>query len=199
MTTDLEVRTVQGLEIRAESGAPPRLVGYAAVFNSRSFDLGGFVEIVRPGAFSRSLRGADVRALVEHDPGRIIGRNRAKTLTLGEDERGLKVEITPPDTQAGRDVVESVRRGDLDGMSFGFRTVKHRWTFDEDPKQPALRELLDVDLFDVSVVAFPAYPKTDVGLRGLEAARTAWASGEAARSLETARRRVRMADLLRNA
>jgi len=213
--TEREIRAIQGLEIRTEGGKPPRLVGYAAVFNSKSQDLGGFVEIIRPGAFARTLAAkADVRALLNHDPNHVLGRNVAGTLDVTEDERGLHSDILPPDTQTGRDTLESVRRGDLDGMSFAFRAVKDRWTFDENPKVPAFRELLDVDLFDVSVVTYPAYLRTDiairsldvtqavqtylhtdVALRAMEAARAAWA--DPARKLETARRRVRLADLER--
>src|SRR5438128_11032112 len=99
-----ETRALSGIELRVDAGAPPKLVGYAAVFNSKSLDLGGFIEIVRPGAFKRTLAaGADVRALVNHDPNLIIGRNKAGTLDVAEDDRGLKVTITPLDTQAGRD------------------------------------------------------------------------------------------------
>ena len=112
----------------------------------------------------------DVVALVEHDMRGIIGRRTAGTLTIGEDDRGLKIEIEPPDTQAGRDVVTNVRLGNLDGMSFGFRTRKDSWDMG---KTPMLRELLEVELFDVSVVAMPAYPKTEVALRSMDVARQA--------------------------
>lgn len=166
---------VRPLEVRQEEKQRPRLVGYAAMFNLPSVDLGGFVEIVRPGAFTRTLaEGADVRALIDHDSSLIIGRNKAKTLSLAEDDTGLRVEIIPPDTQAGRDVVENVRLGNLDGMSFAFETRVQRWS---DLATPVLRELLDVDLWDVSVVAYPAYPQTDVALRSLEAWRQAQPRG----------------------
>ena len=184
MNDQHESRIITGLEVRDGAGKLPKLVGYASVFNSRSVDLGGFVEIVRPGAFKRTLQNADVRAMLNHDPNHILGRNKAGTLELREDDRGLRVEITPP---AGDRVIESVRRGDLDGMSFGFRTVSDRWNHDE---KPSLRELLDVDLFDVSVVAFPAYPRTDVALRSLQ-------RSLAEISDETARRRLRLAELER--
>jgi HK97 family phage prohead protease len=158
-----------GIELRAEPGKAPRLVGYASVFNSKSLDLGGFIEIVRPGAFAESLReGRDVVALVEHDMRHILARRDAGNLIIGEDDRGLKVEIEPPDTTVGRDLMTNVRVGNLNGMSFGFRTRKDSW---DTGKNPALRELLDVELFDVSVVAMPAYPKTEVALRALGVAR----------------------------
>jgi HK97 family phage prohead protease len=171
-------------------------VGYASVFNSKSQDLGGFVEIVRPGAFTRALTGgADVRALVNHDPNLILGRSAAGTLVLVEDERGLRVEILPPDTQAGRDTLESVRRGDLDGMSFAFRAIQDKWDYSDKARGTMLRELLDVDLFDVSVVAFPAYPKTDVALRSMAEARIRAEAESTHRQLETARRVVRLAEI----
>ena len=162
-----ERRTYGGVcELRAEDGdSGVRLKGYAAVFDSMSEDLGGFRDTIRKGAFHRSIGdGADVRALVEHDPARIIGRNKAGTLTLREDDEGLSVDIQPPDTTAGRDVVESVKRGDLTQMSFGFRTVTDEW-HTEGAEQ--IRTLIDVDLFDISVVAYPAYPDTSVAQRGL--------------------------------
>lgn len=167
---ELEFRAHAKLEIREDDGKK-KLVGYAAVFNSRSVDLGGFVEVIRPGAFKRSLAaGADVRALVEHDPGRIIARNKAGNLKIAEDDRGLKVEITPTDTSAGRDAVENVRSGVLDAMSFGFYVQVEKWDFNQDPN---LRELYDVEVDDVSIVAYPAYPKTEIALRSFEEAKKA--------------------------
>lgn len=168
-----ERRVASGIELRIEPGTRPRLVGYAAVFNSRSVNLGGFVEVIQAGAFRRSLQGgADIRAFVDHDSRLIIGRRTAKTLTLEEDSHGLRVDISPPDTQAGRDVIENVRVGNLDGMSFAFRTPKggDAWDLDADPP---VRTLLDIDFSEVSVVAMPAYPATDVALRSLQAAQEA--------------------------
>ena len=162
----IERRVHAGIELRdGDGGEQPTIEGYAAVFDSPSEDLGGFTEVVLPGAFDRALsEGADVRALVDHDASRILGRSKSGTLSMAVDDTGLRVRITPPDTTAGRDVVESLRRGDLDGMSFGFVTREDEWrTVDG----AARRDLIDVDLFDVSVVAFPAYPDTTVAVRSL--------------------------------
>jgi|KBSSwiStaDraftv2_1062776.scaffolds.fasta_scaffold166415_3 HK97 family phage prohead protease len=195
--SDYERRvTVERLELRAGDGERPRLIGFASVYNSKSLDLGGFVEIVRPGAFKRTLAaGADVRALVNHDPSLIIGRTKAGSLILTDDDRGLRVEITPPDTQTGRDIVENVRNGNIDGMSFGFITRKDAWDVGV---TPALRELLDVELLDVSPVTYPAYPKTDIALRALEQARST-TPGVVQEALSGAdidrRRRLRLAEL----
>lgn len=158
---------VTGLEVRAEEGERPKLVGYAAVFSEQSEDLGGFREQIAPGAFASSL-GDDIRALVNHDSSRVIGRTRSGTLALEEDERGLRAEITPPDTSYGRDLVESVSRGDVSQMSFGFRVRPGGQRFEERDDGMILRTLTDVQLFEVSPVTFPAYPQTDIAVRSLE-------------------------------
>lgn len=168
MTADRERlgqrESVLSVEARSDADGTV-LAGYAALFNSASEEMWGFREEIAPGAFSRTLsEGADVRALVDHDPSKILGRTTSKTLTLEEDDRGLKVFIDPPDTTIGRDVVESVRRGDLSQMSFAFRVQAEEWR-DEQSEMPK-RVLKEVDLFDVSVVTYPAYKDTTVGLRG---------------------------------
>ncbi len=166
--SEVERRALRGLELRTNGGAP-KITGYAAVFNMMSEDLGFFREIIMPGAFDRALReGHDVRALWNHNPDVVLGRTKSGTLALSVDEKGLLVSITPPDTQAARDVVESIKRGDVDGMSFGFRTLGDNWRTEEGEQ---IRELTDVELVDVSPVAFPAYPQTQVSARALERAR----------------------------
>ena len=142
-------------------GEHKSLEGYAAVFN-KATEIMGFREIVKPGAFALSLKTADVRALVNHDGNMILGRSKAGTLRLAEDENGLKVSIDPPDTTTGRDIMESVKRGDIDGMSFAFRTIKDSW-HKEDGQD--VRELEEVELHDVSVVTYPAYADTSIAVR----------------------------------
>jgi HK97 family phage prohead protease len=166
-----EIRSFKGVEVRQGPGTRPRLVGYAALWDARSLDLGGFVEILRRGAFTRSLsEHPDLRAFVDHDPAMIIGRVSADTLRVQEDAKGLKVEIFPPDTQVGRDVVENVRVGNLDGMSFAFtlydRDTSERWHFKE---KPPVREILEARIYEASVVAMPAYPDTTVAVRSMSA------------------------------
>jgi HK97 family phage prohead protease len=164
-----EVRFFGAQELRMvmEAGKPV-LRGYAAMFNQLSVDFGGWREIIRPGAFTASLAaGPDVRALVNHESGlSTIGRTRNGTLRLLEDGMGLAVEIDPPDTQAGRDVVTLVERGDLNQMSFAFWTKRDNWL---DTGEMILRELNEVDINDgdVAVVTYPAYPSTSVGMRSL--------------------------------
>ena len=154
------------IEFRAAAGN--RLEGYAALYDSPSADLGGFTEIIRPGAFSASLATSpDVLGLYEHDTRHILGRTTAGTLRIDEDARGLRFEIDVPPTQIGRDLLVSVGRGDIRGASFAFVAKQDRWT--EGPRG-MVRELLAVDILDVTVTANPAYPETTVARRALEPA-----------------------------
>jgi len=159
----LERRTFQLEEIRAvEDGKNLRISGHAAVFNKKSEVIYGFREIVLPGAFKKTIGEADIRALWNHDPNFVLGRNKAGTLRLKEDDRGLKTDIDLPETQFARDLYQSIKRGDVDQMSFGFRTVTDRWRTED---KEAVRELVEVELFDVSPVTYPAYPQTDINAR----------------------------------
>jgi uncharacterized protein len=170
----VERRSFPGkVEIRAApegSNSPGTICGYAAVFNSRSEELGGFYEVIAPGCFTRALRECDIRALRNHDPESLLGRLSAGTLSLSEDAQGLRMEVVLPDTTAGRDTAESVRRGDMTGCSFSFQERAVEWNHAADPP---VRTLRDVDLFDVGPVTFPAYRDTSVALRSLEAHRPA--------------------------
>lgn len=152
------------LEQRSDGGA--RLIGHAAVFNSFSRDLGGFKEIIRPGAFARALAAnPDVVALFNHDSNYVLGRSAAKTLRLREDDRGLRYEVDLPDTTFAQDLAKSIKRGDISGSSFAFRAVKDAWRTENGGD---VRELHDVDLFDVSPVTSPAYPAADVAARSYD-------------------------------
>jgi HK97 family phage prohead protease len=171
-------------EIRAaDAGKVAR--GYAALFNSRT-DIGGyFFETIAPGAFAETLKTSDVRALIDHDSGRVIGRSTAGTLRLKEDEKGLLVEIDLPDTTDGRDLAVQLERGDISGMSFGFRVTHDEW--DESGDVPS-RTIHKVDLFEVSAVAFPAYDDTTLALRSLDEAR----KGKRRKNFSAAASRLRM-------
>lgn len=166
---ELEKRISAPGTLRAlhEGDAKPKLSGYAAVFNTMSEELWGFRELIAPGAFKRTLsENADVRALFNHDANQVLGRSTSGTLTLAEDDKGLAVTMFPPDTASGRDTVTLVERGDVSQMSFGFITKKDAWEYKDDGS--AIRTLLDVDLFDVSVVTYPAYTATSVSKRALD-------------------------------
>lgn len=162
-----ELRFVKGKELRVKSDDGKRtLTGYAATFNTRSDDLGGFREVLAPGAFTRSIKqGDDVVATSDHDPKKgILGRTGSGTLRLSEDNVGLRFELDLPNTTLGNDIAESVNRGDLDSCSFGFVARDASW--DHSGKE-TLRTVRDASLFDVSVVTYPAYPGTSVQLRSL--------------------------------
>lgn len=136
-----------------------RIEGYAATFAGQA-SIGGFVERIDPGAFAQALSG-DVLALMDHDPGKVLGRTRSGTLRLTEDSRGLAFSLDLPDTQAGRDVLQLAERGDLGGMSFGFTIPKggEHW-------EGNTRTLRMIDLKEISVVSsWPAYEGTEIALR----------------------------------
>ncbi len=156
-------------EIRInESDGGTCIEGHAAVFDSWSETLGGifpFKEKVRKGAFAESIGRDDIRALFNHDPNYVLGRNRAGTLELVEDDVGLRVRITPPDTSWARDITTSIRRGDISQMSIGFVVEDDEWSSQDGIDT---RELKKVRLFDVSPVTFPAYTGTDVGVRAMQ-------------------------------
>jgi uncharacterized protein len=162
---DIELRTFDITELRVDQGEnqKPVIKGYAAVFNVLSEDLGGFRERVAPGAFKDTIAHDDIRALFNHDPNYVLGRTKNRTLRLVEDERGLAIEIDPPDTQWSRDLQESIKRGDITQMSFGFKAIKDEWS-QADKKMP-IRTLIENWLRDVSPVTFPAYPQTSVKVR----------------------------------
>ncbi|MFC3692661.1 HK97 family phage prohead protease [Chenggangzhangella methanolivorans] len=141
-----------------------RLAGYAARFNERANIDGEYIEVIAPGAFAQSLKANDQLALLHHFNVAIIGRKSSGTLRLREDAVGLAVEIDlDPSTPDGATALGLVRRGDLRGMSFGFWVRSESW---EEPKWPALpvRTLHEVRLTEVSIVAYPAYGGTSIGL-----------------------------------
>src|SRR5574344_2194519 len=169
MKPQLERRCVILKELRvidvAEATNEPCIEGYASVFDSWSEELGGidpFREKVVKGAFAQTIQEDDIRALFNHDPNYVLGRNKSGTLTLQEDEKGLLVRIIPPKTQWARDLLVSINRGDITQMSFGFTVELDRWSYENGVD---VRELLKVKLFDVSPVTYPAYSETECGIR----------------------------------
>ncbi len=158
-----------GIEIRAAASfgslSSGTLKGYAAVFDKPA-DLGEFTETVKAGAFRRSLITPDVRALYDHERQAILGRT-PNTLRLSEDAKGLAFELDLPDTTLGRDLAVLVERGDVGGCSFGFRcaTGGDRW---ETRNGRMYRELLDVELHEITLTAWPAYRETEVVKRSLQ-------------------------------
>jgi HK97 family phage prohead protease len=182
---EIEQRSYQ--ESRVSLSLDQHFEGYAIVFNVKSEDLGGFREIIMPEAVARTLReGLDVRALVDHDSSKVIGRTSAGTLALTVDRHGLKVSIDPPKTSIARDLVESVRRGDISGMSFSFRTLDDQWRMEDGLP---IREVTDMRIREVSVVTFPAYSATEISARTEAALRSLSAFRANAENSEVARLR----------
>lgn len=164
---DLELRHIpRPVEFRATDTGLGVLTGYAAVFNRYSQNLGGFVEQVDPGAFTKSLNdGVRVVARFNHEDNLLLGTTEGGTLTLEADGTGLRYDIQLPDTTAGRDVKALAERGDLRYSSFAFRTLTDDWGFTTEGFP--LRTLLGVQLVDVAPVTNPAYLDTSTGLRSL--------------------------------
>lgn len=168
-----EIRTLASAELRVETVKDkPVIRGYAAVFNSISADLGGFRETIQPGAFSRALSDAtlDVRALINHDKNLVLGRSSAGTVRLNEGARGLYVEIDPPDTSYAKDLLISMERGDISGMSFRFYMSEDRsgqtWQKTDDGVIRTITSIAKID--DISIATYPAYPDAQAAVRSLQ-------------------------------
>lgn len=176
-----EVRTSLGtIEVRTmESDDGNKTIhGYAAKYNEDSQVLRDwwgdeFIEVIAEGAFDESLRSNTIKALYNHNTDHVIGSTKSGTLRLESDTIGLRFEIDLPNTQIGNDLYESVRRGDIDGNSFGFKVLRDHWSeCEKDGKIIMKRTLLEVQLYEISPTAFPAYENTEVDCRSLEAYRS---------------------------
>jgi uncharacterized protein len=181
---------VPEFRVLREEGSLPKLRGHAALFNVE-VDFGYFREMVAPGAFKNSIEsGDDVRALFNHDPNLILGRNKAGTLRLSEDEKGLLSEIDPPDTQLGRDIVVSIERGDISQMSFGFYITSEEVVRREG--ESTLYIIKEARLFDVSPVTYPAYESTDVEVQRHVRERLSESEAQARAEFEFRKRNLRI-------
>ena len=170
-TDDTERRT-HTVEMRVKDAAygkkTPTIEGYAANFNSLSEDLGGFREMLMPGCFKNAISTSDVRALFNHDPNLILGRNTSGTCRLVEDEKGLRFEVDPPETSYASDLQVSMRRGDINQCSFGFKVAEEGDTWAKDSAGMWIRSIFNVErLFDVSPVTYPAYASTSCAVRSM--------------------------------
>jgi HK97 family phage prohead protease len=171
--TDMELREEDG-----ESGKTTTIVGHPVLYGVWSEDLGGFRERIMPGAASKTILESDIRALWNHDPSYVLGRTKAGTLELTEQAKGVRMRVTPPDTTWATDLAKTMRRGDVDQMSFAFRVVGPSWNNREGGKPPVgtgevwngdytEREVYQFQMYDVSVVTYPAYTQTDASARML--------------------------------
>lgn len=165
-----ELKELRGLpqstmEIRVEDDGKRTLTGYAVKWEMKSHPLGydEFREQFKRGAFAESLANDDQRALWSHDMSRVLGRTGNGTLRLFEDEVGLRFELDLPNTTLGNDTYETIKRGDVDGVSFGFIPRKQEW--DETNEDSIIRTITDAELLEISPVAWPAYPDSGVAAR----------------------------------
>lgn len=165
LTHDDEV----SIEIREEKDGKKILYGYAAIFDQETEIAGLYREVIRRGAFKKTLRESDQVALWNHDSGKPLGRKSNGTLTLKEDEKGLRFQLILGDTTYENDAYLAVKSGNVSGMSIGFRAVKSQWHFigNEEEGTLDLRELREVQLFEISPVTFPAYKSTEVDARSV--------------------------------
>lgn len=155
-----------GIEIRESEDGVKIISGYAVKWEMKSLTLGywnRFKEQFKKGAFTNSLSQDDQRGLWSHDTSQVLGRTKNGTLRLFEDDIGLRFEIDLPSTTLGNDAYETIKRGDVDGVSFGFKMQKEEW--DESDPDNITRSILQAKLFEISPVAFPAYPDSVVSAR----------------------------------
>jgi len=183
-----EIRSGEPVEIRAE-GDTISVSGYAAVFNSETIIGGSYREQIAPGAFADAIGRDDVMFLINHD-GLPMARTKSGTLTLAEDDRGLymsaELDSSDPDVRA---IVPKMKRGDLDKMSFAFSPEIQSW---DDSGDMPLRTIRQASLYDVSIVTYPAYQDTDIGLRSLSEFRSAQETKEIESNPEAIAARLRM-------
>ncbi len=179
------------VQLRARGeGETPLIEGYAAVFYNPAdpgteYELWeGCRERIMPGAFDRAVRERDdARCLFNHDPSQLLGRVGANTVTLSVDAHGLRYSNLPPNTADGTKVIELIRRGDVYGSSFAMVVTDQAW---RETDGVDIREILAVQLYDVSPVTYPAYEATSTALRAagdlaeVRAAHESWRNAMAA-------------------
>lgn len=197
---EMETRTF-ACELRAETDGEDnqtsKIHGYGSVFNSRSENLcgnfGNFREIIMPGAFDDVLDD-DVRALFNHDPNFVLGRNKANTLTLSTDETGLRYEIEAPQTQTIRDLVlEPMKRGDINQSSFAFRIARYGDEWAEDEDGAVIRTIHKISrLFDIGPVTYAAYTDASSATRSLKQWQEAQDSGLLKKAISQRQARERL-------
>lgn len=154
------------IEIREIEGGLRTITGYAVKWEMKSVTMGywrRFKEQFKRGAFTDSLTQDDQLALWSHDYSQVLGRTMNGTLRLFEDEIGLRFELDLADTTLGDDTYKTIKRGDIDGVSFGFQMVKEEW--DESNPDNIVRSVTKAKLVEISPVAFPAYPDSQVSAR----------------------------------
>ncbi|MCC2429875.1 HK97 family phage prohead protease [Bacillus paranthracis] len=167
--TETREIVTQKIEIREDENGNRTLIGYAVKWEKKSLVMGyyrKFREQFKNGAFTETLRNDDQRFLWSHDTSKVLGRTKNNTLRLSEDAVGLRFELDLPNTTLGNDTYVSIKRGDVDGVSFGFSMISEE--IQEPDDDLMLRTVTKAKLLEVSAVAFPAYPDSEVSARGYD-------------------------------
>lgn len=162
---EFEIRDFRKIEIETreqdQNGKKERHIKGVIPYNKNSEDLGGFVEVIKKGAFTKTIQESNIRCLWSHDTKYCLGTTKSGTLVLEDRNDGLYFDCSVPNTGWANDLFESLERRDVPGVSFGFNVIKDNWISNGSEK-PALRELNEVRCFEISVgVAFPAYPDSN--------------------------------------
>lgn len=163
----IEVRAVEGEEEK-------RTITGAIKYNSESEEMRDywgdtFVEEIASGAFDESLKTRGVVGLWSHDTSQVLGNTKSGSLRIDNTKTELRFELDIPNTSAGNDAWELIKRGDVDGVSFGMRVTKNKWTSEmRSDKKVYKRSILNAELYEISPVAFPAYPANEVSTRELD-------------------------------
>lgn len=176
MTTTKEIRTLPvKIEVRAGDGEEEkRTIAGSIKYNTESVEMKDFwgdtfVEEIASGAFDESLKTRDVVGLWSHDPAKVLGSTKSGSLRIENTKDELRFELDIPNTSAGNDAWELIKRGDVDGVSFGMKVTKNKWTSEmRGNKKVYKRSILSAELYEISPVAFPAYPANEVSTRELE-------------------------------
>jgi uncharacterized protein len=176
-TVTREVRALPvTFEIREakEGEAEKRTLSGSIKYDSDSAEMrdwygDAFIETISPGAFDDSLKVRGVVGLWSHRTDIVLGNTKSGTLRLDNKAKELRFELDIPETTAGNDAWELIKRGDVDGVSFGMKVTKDKWSSEKrDTGRVYKRTILNAELYEISPVAFPAYPDNDVAVRSLE-------------------------------
>ena len=171
MNKEIRMRTSK-IEVRQQENEPTKIVGTVVRFNELSLPIGyggQFREKIEVGAFAKSIESRNVKALWNHDTSKPLGNLRSGTLKLWESKEGLEVEVIPPDNTWGNDAIESLKRGDVEGYSFGFICTKDEWK--EESDKTIIRTIKEAELFEISPCTFPCYEgNTNAQVRSIDQA-----------------------------
>nr|ADD23352.1 prohead protease [Bacillus phage apl1] len=164
--------TTEVREVNEDEGK--RTISGSIKYNNESAEMRDwwgdtFVEEIAEGAFDESLKVRDVVGLWSHDTSQVLGNTKSKTLRIENDKKELRFELDIPNTTVGNDAWELIKRGDVDGVSFGMKVTKDKWSSEERENGKLYkRSILNAELYEISPVAFPAYPTNEVSVRSLD-------------------------------